>query len=256
VARSLVADRYANRRAFLIGDACHLHPPTGGFGIMLGLSDAVNLGWKLAATINGWGGPRLLESYELERKPVHRLVLADALRNFDLRQNQVGSAALEEQGPAGERARADTGRRILEENRREFKTLGIVLGDRYLGSPIVMPDNGAVPERLIDTYLPSTFPGYRAPHVWLEDGSSLFDRFGPGYTLLVTRPDRPDDVDRISGLAAELGLPVTVLTRAEEAVQEAYAHRFALIRPDQHLAWRGDTAPQDLSSILDCMRGD
>ena len=215
----------------------------------LGLGDAVDLGWKLAATIQGWGGPALVASYEAERRPVHRRVVDEAVANHALLPSDMIRPALEEDSPTGAAARAELGAVILAGKEREFRTLGVVLGSGYPGSPIVVPDGSAPPAEHPTHYEPSAHPGYRAPHAWLADGSSLFDHFGPGFTLLVT-----GDGDAGAFAAAAGDIPLKVLAPGDARLPALYGARFALIRPDGHVAWRGD-ATHDARALLDQARG-
>ena len=127
-AASLVADRYNEGRVFLIGDACHVHPPFGGYGMNMGFGDGVDLGWKLAAVLHGWAGASLLQTYEQERKPVHQFVIAEAVANHAVLGRQLWRDGLEDAGVQGERARAELGRDILLAKKREFHAPGVVKG--------------------------------------------------------------------------------------------------------------------------------
>lgn len=248
-AHSLIADKYHEGRIILAGDACHLHPPFGGYGMNLGLGDAVDLGWKLAATIQGWGGPGLVASYEAERRPVHRRVVDEAVANHALLPSDMIRPSLEEDGPTGDAVRADIGALILAGKEREFRTLGVVLGSGYPGSPIVVDDGLPPPQAHPTHYLPSAHPGFRAPHLWLADGSSLFDHLGPNFTLLVT-----GDGDPAAFVEAAAGIPLTVVAPGDARLPALYGAEFVLIRPDQHVAWRGD-ALAGAAAVLDRARG-
>ena len=254
VAHRLVADRYGDRRVLLAGDACHLHPPFGGFGMNMGIGDAVDLGWKLAATLQGWGGANLLASYEEERRKVHERTIAEAVINYGALGNQLVRPALEDPGPIGEATRREVGDIIQATKIREFRTLGIVLGMSYAGSAIVVDDGSTPPVEHFMLYDPSAHPGCLAPHLWLADGSSLYDHFGPGFTLLITDGD---DVQAapIAEAAATRHLPLEILCLSDARLKGRYEARFALIRPDQHVAWRGDTLPGDCIALLDRVTG-
>lgn len=241
VASRLIADRYRDRRVFLAGDACHLHPPFGGYGMNMGIADAVDLGWKLAATLQGWGGPQLLESYEAERRPVHEFVMDEAVANHAVLGNQLWQGGIEDDTPAGQTIRREVGARIRAAKEREFDNLGVVLGYRYQDSPIVVDDGSTPPPRHHRDYVPSAHPGCLAPHLWLADGRSLYDLFGPGFTLLVASAPRPEEIERARMSAGALGMPLAVVAPDEERIATLYGARYALIRPDQHVAWRGDT---------------
>ena len=253
VAHSLIADTYAKGRVFLAGDACHLHPPFGGFGMNMGIGDAVDLGWKLAAKLQGWGGPDLLASYQEERRPVHQRVIDEATTNYATLGNQLVRPALEAPGPEGDAVREEAGAQIRATKRREFDTLGVVLGYRYAASPIIVPDGTVAPPEDAMRYEPSAAPGCLAPHLWLNDGQSLYDHFGTGYTLLVTQGG--GEVDAFAAAAAARGVPVSVIVPGDERLAALYQAQFALIRPDQHVAWRGTRLPDDPGALLDRITG-
>ena len=246
-AHSLVADRYSDGRVFLAGDACHLHPPFGGFGMNMGIGDAVDLGWKMAATLQGWGGPALLGTYQAERRPVHERTIAESQINYAALGNQFARPELEADGPEADAVRREVGAAILQTKIREFSTLGLVLGARYRGSPILADDPADPPAEHFRDYVPSAYPGCLAPHAWLADGSSLYDHFGPGLTLLVTQ-DGPTATE-----AARLGIPLTVLAPGDARLPGLYGARYALIRPDQVVAWRGDAPPS--AAVLERVTG-
>jgi 2-polyprenyl-6-methoxyphenol hydroxylase-like FAD-dependent oxidoreductase len=242
VASQLLADRYRDRRAFLAGDACHVHPPFGGFGMNMGIADGVDLGWKIAAVLEGWGGEALLDSYEQERRPVHRFVLEEAVTNHATLGNQLWRPGIEDDNAVGARIRSEIGARVQAVKMREFYTLGVVLGYRYDDSPVIVGDGTAAMPHDFVNYVPSARPGGLAPHAWRHDGSSLYDHFGNGFTLLVTDDRDQDGVDAIRAAAVAGRVPLHVLRPREPAVAELYKARFTLIRPDQHVAWRGDAA--------------
>jgi 2-polyprenyl-6-methoxyphenol hydroxylase-like FAD-dependent oxidoreductase len=248
-ARCLIADTYRRGRVFLAGDACHLHPPFGGFGMNMGIGDAVDLGWKLAAVLQGWGGPGLLESYEQERRAVHQRTMDEAAANYAVVGNELVRPGLEEDGPRGDAVRREVGDAILASKIREFSTLGLVLGAHYHGSPLVVPDGTAPPPEHARHYTPSASPGCLAPHLWLGDGRSLYDRFGPVFTLLAT-DGGAEDGERLAATAGRLGVPLAVVAPDDERLRPLYRARFALIRPDQHVAWRGDALPGDPTGLL------
>ena len=249
VAHRLVADRYARGRVFLAGDACHLHPPFGGFGMNMGIGDAVDLGWKMAATLQGWGGPGLLATYETERRPVHERTIAEAVINYGAVGNQLVQPGLEEPGPVGDATRREVGDIILATKVREFKTLGIVLGQRYADSPVIVPDGSEPPPEHFMLYTPSAHPGCLAPHLWLRDGSSLYDHFGSGFTLLVTEGEGAE-VGPVAAASLARRIPLKVVAPGDPRLKGRYGARYALIRPDQHVAWRGDALPADVDGLL------
>jgi len=252
----VVAERYRDGRVFLAGDAAHLLWPLGGFGMNTAIGDAIDLGWKLAACLQGWGGPGLLDSYEIERRPigVHNVEEAASIRAAD---TQIPvTEALEEDTAEGARLRREAARLIEATRREEFaiESPGIDLGYRYDDSPLVVPDGTPPPAYGTDTYVPTTRPGARAPHVWLRDGRSTLDLFGPGFTLLRLGAAAPDTGALEAGARA-VGLPLTVTALDEPAVVEAYERALVLVRPDGHVAWRGDQAPSDAARLIDTVRG-
>ena len=245
VASRLIADRYRSRRVFLAGDACHLHPPFGGYGMNMGVADGVDLGWKLAAVLQGWGGPALLDSYESERRGVHDYVMDESVANHATLGNQLWQPGLEDDDEAGAALRKEVGAKVSIAKLREFTTLGVVLGYRYDASPVIAADGTPEPVHDFLNYVPSARPGRLAPHAWLHDGSSLYDHFGGGFSLLVTASGAEGDVERAVASARAAGVPLSVVQPQGLALNDLYRARLALIRPDQHVAWRGDAWPQD-----------
>ncbi|MFQ3457984.1 FAD-dependent oxidoreductase [Bradyrhizobium sp. UFLA01-814] len=249
MAHQLVADLYMRGRIFLAGDACHLHPPFGGFGMNMGIGDAVDLGWKLAATLRGWAGPDLLKSYEQERRPVHLRTIAEATINYGTVGNQLVRPLLEEVGPIGDATRREVGEIIMATKVREFKTLGLVLGARYANSSVIVADGSEPPAEHFMLYVPSAHPGCLAPHLWLADGSSLYDHFGTGFTLLIADGDE-GEATRLAAEAEVRRVPLKMIAPSDARLRERYGARFALIRPDQYVAWRGDAIPADTAGLL------
>ena len=255
VASRFLGDRYRDRRVFLAGDACHLHPPFGGYGMNMGVADGVDLGWKLAAVLQGWGGAQLLNSYERERRPVHGLVLDEAVTNHSMLGNQLWKEGLDAESETGAALRREVGARIQSAKLREFATLGVMLGYRYDDSPVVVPDGSHAPGHDFINYVPSSRPGALAPHAWMHDGSSLYDHFGVGFTLLVNKDAPSEAVDQARLQARNAVVPLTVLQPHEAGVAELYPMRFTLIRPDQHVAWRGNAWPHAAAGLLEQVSG-
>ena len=243
VASRLIADSYRLGRVFLTGDACHLHPPFGGYGMNMGVADSVDLGWKIAATLDGWAGDALLESYEVERRKAHEFVLDQSERNHALSPNTLVRPGIEDGDARGAAIRAEVGALCLENKRAEFYGLGVVLGYSYQGSPVIVDDGSAEWQPSVD-YVPSAAPGSLAPHHWLADGRSLYDLFGSGFTLLVMGEQAEYDVAAARESAATSGVPLDVVQVRSPALAELYQSALALIRPDQHVAWRGDRWPE------------
>ena len=250
VASRLIADKYSDRRVFLVGDACHLHPPFGGYGMNMGIADGVDIGWKIAAVLQDWGGPALLASYEQERRPVHEFVMDEAVANHALLGNQLWQEGLEDDTPAGERLRGEVGQRIQAAKIREFITLGVVLGYRYDDSPVIVPDGTPPAAHDFLNYVPSARPGSLAPHAWLHDGSSLYDHFGQGFTLLAAYDADAADLEKALEAARIARVPLTVIQPRERILKDLYRARYTLIRPDQHVAWRANDWPAEAQALL------
>lgn len=254
-AHRLIAERYGVGRVFLAGDACHLHPPSGGHGMNMGIADAADLGWKLAAALQGWGGPHLLGTYQIERKPLHQRVIREAVENYELVGDRLARDRIEEPGAEGDRVRKEVGEIILKGKLHEFRSLGIVLGGRYRDSPAIIPDGTRPPREQVTEYEPSACPGCLAPHFWMQDGTSLYDHFGPGFTLLAGQEAPSAEISRLERAATQRTVPLKVVTVADSRFGALYQARFALVRPDQHVAWRGDRLPQDSLDLIDRARG-
>ena len=251
---ALVAEKFQHGRVFLLGDAVHLFTPTGGLGYNTAIEDAVNLGWKLAAALKGWGGPHLLVSYEAERRKV-------ALRNTDYARyfansigNFVAAPELENDTPAGAAARAEAGIYLNRHAREEFNIPGVTFGARYDESSIIASDGTAPPPDRANVYIPTATPGGRAPHAWLSDGRSLYDTLGFEFSLLRLGPKAPDAAPFVRAARAS-GVPLTVVDRPEEELRDLYAADLALIRPDQIVAWRGNRAPDEVEKLLGVLTG-
>jgi 2-polyprenyl-6-methoxyphenol hydroxylase-like FAD-dependent oxidoreductase len=246
--QAFVTDGFGRGRTWLAGDSVHLFTPTGGFGVNTGYDDAVNLGWKLAALAQGWGGPRLAESYEIERRPVAFRNTGHAKR---LARN-VGAIpvgeAIEQDTPAGEADRR-AARDFLSTFGPEFGSLGVQLGARYDGSPIVVPDGAAPPSDDPIEYVPTSVPGGRAPHLWLDGHVSLFDRLGRGFTLLHFGDDDGQGA-ALADAARRCGVPFTTLDIVHPQGRDLYGRDYALVRPDQHIAWRGNRLPDDCDALI------
>ncbi|WP_342131035.1 FAD-dependent monooxygenase [Hydrogenophaga sp. OTU3427] len=254
-AHQLVADRYRDRRVFLAGDACHLHPPFGGHGMNMGIGDAVDLGWKLAAVLSGWGGPALLDSYEIERRQVHQRVIGESVLNHSYRSEALLRPDLEQAGPAGDQARADVATLIQTVKQPEFDSLGVVLGAHYETSPVLAREpQDSAPWVPGPRYEAHARPGCRAPHVWLDagraHGASLFDHFASGsLTLLSTRPYAHRHAQPVLDAAHATGLPLKHLPLDTAELRDRYGADLVLVRPDHHVAWRGNSATAAIAAL-------
>lgn len=245
VAHLLVAERYRHGRVFLCGDAAHQFIPTGGYGMNTGVADAVDLGWKLAAVLEGWGGEALLDSYDAERRPV-------ALRNRDASGRHAGVRAdiarLYAAHPHADRdaeQAAALGAAIAATGNAENEQWGIEHGYRYAASPVI-PDAVADSDFDPATYRPSCEPGGRLPSVFLEDGTNLHRRLGRGFTLVCVGDVDPGPV---TDAAAALGIPFG-LVRLDVGWSRVYDRALLLVRPDHHLAWSAARAPADWATVL------
>ena len=253
VASRFLADRYRRGRVFLTGDACHLHPPFGGFGMNMGIADSVDLGWKIAAVLQGWGGPALLDSYEVERRPAHEFVLDESQANLAASPNALFREGLDDDTPEGEALRREVRDVVVREKTPEFYALGVVLGYCYRDSPVIVDDGSGANWTRSRDYVPSAAPGCLAPHRWLGDEVSLYDLFGEGYTLLALDPEG-DAAGAAQAEAAATGTPLKVLNLDDPALRTLYGASLTLIRPDQHVAWRGQAWPVG-EGLLDRVTG-
>ncbi|WP_211349347.1 FAD-dependent monooxygenase [Micromonospora pisi] len=240
-----VADSYRNGSAFLVGDAAHVFYPTGGFGANTGLADAVDLGWKLSALVNGWGGAGLLESYERERRPVASFN-AEMCANLMEVWRRFGR--LVRAGASREHVAGFLGRESFQAD-----NVGIHFGYRYGDSPVVWHEDGPAPEWQWRAIVPSTWPGGRAPSVRLADGTSVFDRLGPDYTLVDL--SRAGTGEILAKEAGRRGVPVAYLRVDDPTARTAWDRDLVLVRPDHHVAWRGDAAPDDWGAVVDRVSG-
>jgi len=245
----LLADSYGGGRVFLAGDAVHLVVPTGGLGMNTGVGDAVDLSWKLAATLQGWGGPNLLRSYEIERRQVgERNVGASRYASLGRRKWRAQYRSdIRDATPAGQAARDNLVRVAEIEQPKSNEMIGAELGYRYVDSPIVCDIPGG-PEHLFREYRPTTWPGARLPHVWLDDGTPIQDRISDGYALLRLGGTRADTAGLEQAIKSR-GTPVAVLDVPDNAARDVYQHDIILLRPDMHIVWRGNRLPDDVRSI-------
>jgi 2-polyprenyl-6-methoxyphenol hydroxylase-like FAD-dependent oxidoreductase len=256
VRREYVADSYGSERVFLVGDAAHLNSPTGAFGMNTGMQDAVDIGWKLEAAVRGWGGRKLLRSYDAERRPVALRNVKEATANLNrmmLPRTQKPPPALLEPGPEGERVRKQFGEAYTEMMKNEWFTIGIHLGYVYENSPVIVSDGTPAPPSEVMIYTQTARPGSRAPHVWLAPGRSTLDLFGRGFVLL--RFARDADAAPLEQAAQAVSMPLSVIDIEHAQAATLYQKRLVLVRPDGHVAWRADRLPADCGALVDTIRG-
>jgi hypothetical protein len=250
----VVAEHYRKGRVFLCGDSAHLFNPTGGFGMNTAIADAADLSWKLAAHLAGWGGETLLDSYETERRPVGVRNTVEAGANFDrVATLMTLPEEIEEDSERGRQARAAAAENIHSQ-KKTWSASGMHLGFRYENSPLIVPDGSPPTPDTAQVYHPTSRPGHRTPHVWLSEGRSTLDLVPrDGFALFVFTDDAGPTP--FGAAAKARGVPFTE-TRIDNAqAAQAYERHYVLVRPDGHVAWRGNAVPADPGWILDVARG-
>jgi len=250
IGRRLVADRFRSGRGFICGDAAHLWVPYAGYGMNAGIADAMNLSWLLAATVNGWASPAILDAYEAERHPITDQVSRYAMNHAQkaIAERLGIPAEVDDEGPEADALRRKIGAEAYALHVQQFACAGLNFGYFYPDSPIIVYDGAQAPAYTMYDYTPSTVPGCRTPHFRLADGSSVYDRMGQGYTLMVFDPAA--SIARLVNAADRAGMPLTVLDLAGEQRPETYRHALLLSRPDGHVAWRGDALPTDIEALV------
>ncbi|HEY9280148.1 MAG TPA: FAD-dependent monooxygenase [Eoetvoesiella sp.] len=251
---------YRHSNGFIAGDAAHVMSPTGGFGMNTGIQDSVDLSWKLAAMLEGWGGDGLLASYDVERRPVGERNVMEASGNLVRMLCPGSNPELLSDTPEGELVRKRVGYELTASMKREWFSANIHLGYRYLQSPVCVyteaEDFDKIQSEWADAtnYQPSTRVGCRAPHVWLSDGRSTLDLFGRGYVLVCNLQDSINA--RVLAQAADsLHIPFKIEPLSEAVVHEVYTKKYVLVRPDGHVAWRGDALPADADQLMRTVSG-
>ena len=255
IGRRLLAERFRVGRVFLCGDSAHIWVPYGGYGMNAGIADACNLSWMLAAHLKGWAPATILDAHEAERYPVTEQVSHFAMGSAftAIKMRREVPANIEDPGPEGEAIRQIVGREASAVAVTRLCAAGLNFGYFYDASPIISYDGEPAPGYTMNSFTESTVPGCRLPHLWLTDGSSLYDALGAEYTLL--RRDREIDISELTNGFAARGVPLAVLDLDAAKTGPQYRHALLLVRPDQHVAWRGDTVPADVLALVDLLRG-
>ena len=254
--RRLLADFFRKDNVFICGDAAHIWVPNGGYGMNAGIADAENLAWRLAAMLKGWGGAHLLDGFERERHPITDQVsqfakdLSIKNRASDFRSPPP---ELTKPGPEGDAVRQRVGEALYEINLPQFTPSGLNFAYFYDASPNIAYDGEAAPAYSVGSYTPSTVPGCRAPHFFRRDGASIYDLMGAGFTIL--RLDPSADVAPLLAAAQQDNVPLHVIEADRAEAGDVYRHAFVLVRPDRHVAWRGDTLPEDPLALIRLVSG-
>nr|MBF0681100.1 2-polyprenyl-6-methoxyphenol hydroxylase [Pseudomonas sp.] len=210
---------------------------------------------KLAARLEGWGGVGLTDSYTVERRPVAQRITKFSTGNLEIMRGAKSDARLFEDTPEGAAIRARVGQALEQGLKREWHCLNMHLGYRYMDSPVICYEAGEDRQAVEAEneqgaiYTPTTRPGCRAPHGWLQDGRSTLDLYGRGF-VLVCRGNDEDDLISLRKAVQELAVPLSIEQVRETDISELYQRRYVLVRPDGHVAWRGDQLPADAMTLL------
>ena len=255
IGRRLVADKFREGRVFICGDAAHLWVPMAGYGMNAGIADAANLAWLLAAHLSGWAPPGILDAHEAERQPITEQVSLFAMNHaLSLsRQRSEVPDNIDAGDEAGEQARMALGKSAYDLNVQQYCCGGLNFGYYYDKSPIIAYDEATPPAYGMADFTPSTVPGCRVPHIWLNDGRSLYDALGPDYTLL--RFGTAIDVSDLMSEAARARVPIKLLDVTPGEGAGVYDRSLVLARPDQHVAWRGNRAPENPRGLVGLISG-
>jgi 2-polyprenyl-6-methoxyphenol hydroxylase-like FAD-dependent oxidoreductase len=254
VGRRLVADRFRKGRAFICGDAAHLWMPYAGYGMNAGIADATNLAWLLAASLQGWADPAILDAYEAERLPITEQVsrFAMDMAGKVLGQRRTVPDEIEQPGAAGDAVRQQVGQAAYDLNVQQYCCGGLNFGYFYDRSPIIQYDGAEQPAYTMADFSPSTIPGCRVPFATLSDGRPVYDALGPGYTLL--RLDSNIVVTPLVDAMRDGGVPIEIVD-VQASGDELHDRKLVLVRTDQHVAWRGDALPDQPGRLVDTLTG-
>ncbi len=259
-----IANQFRVGNIFFVGDSAHTLSPSGGFGMNTGIGDAVDLGWKLAATIQGWGGTNLLDTYEIERRAIAIRNLEEANANLERSQKRSIPPVIMSDSKEGDRIRKEMAVGMERSNvKREFDAPGVHFGFRYESSIII--SDGEPPTNDAFQWQQTSYPGCRFPHAWLEPGKSTLDLFGHGFVLMCFQStlEVEKQVEKIEQACQERTVPFThkqinnpeiAKLCVSETIRNDY-RKYVLVRPDGHVAWRGDTLPDDAGALIERVRG-
>lgn len=254
--RRLVTDKMREGRVFICGDAAHLWVPYAGYGMNAGIADAANLAWILAAHLRGWAPEAILDAHEAERLPITEQVSHFAMNHCIAMASKRASvpADIESDTPEGTASREAFGAALFDLNVQQYCCGGLNFGYYYDASPLIAYDGAAQPAYGMADFTSSIVPGCRAPHLWLRDGRSLYDVIGGDYALLCL--DGGDGAEALAAAARAVDMPFGVVAvDSDDPLRAVYTSRFVIVRPDQHVAWRGDALPDDPAALIDLLRG-
>jgi 2-polyprenyl-6-methoxyphenol hydroxylase-like FAD-dependent oxidoreductase len=256
-----LADQWRVGRVLLAGDAAKAGTPFGGLGLGFGLLDAHNLAWKLQAVLTGWGGDSLLDSYETERRAAAVRLLTYQGAVLDADPPQLDSRLVPPipgpdvlaDGIEGDAARAVYRDALAAHNEDHYDNVGIDVDQRYEGSPVIIGDGTPEPDWASGSYSPRVRAGHRFPHVDLGAGRSSLDLFGDGFVLLASETATTVAAATLTDAAADQGVPFAVRSLDTAALPDAPS--LVLVRPDGHVAWAGDTLPEDPDQVIGIVSG-
>jgi 2-polyprenyl-6-methoxyphenol hydroxylase-like FAD-dependent oxidoreductase len=255
IGRRLVADKFRDRRMFVCGDSAHLWVPYAGYGMNAGIADAMNLSWILDAAIKGWADAVILDAYMSERGPITEQVSHFAMNHAlgAIRHRREVPATVEAPGEEGRLARAEFGKAVYDLNVRQYCCGGLNFGYFYDRSPLIAYDGEKAPVYSMDGFIGSTVPGCRLPHFWFANGRSIYDALGLGYSLL--RFDPSAETGPLEREAARRGIPLKPLDIRPSDRLAVFKENLVLVRPDFHIAWRGNRLPGDPAALAARMQG-
>lgn len=256
--RERVAEKFRVERVFLAGDAAHTMPPAGGYGMNTGVLDGFDLGWKLAAVLQGWADDPLLDSYEFDRRmaSVRTAAMAGELYADWGKVKPIideSLSLLNQDTAEGAAARQRVGELIAKTFKREYNAMGVSLGYRYSGSPVIVDDGTPEPPDEIVQLAPTARPGHRIPHAWLADGRSTLDLVDDVYTLIEIGGDTV--LKAFKAAAAEKGIPLVTYRIDQPELKELFDASAILVRPDQIIAWRAKGKSLAPATVLDTVTG-